>query len=123
MTLPASPQAVYRRIDLDARVNGARPDQLVDLCYEQMIAALGTAIFAESRENNELKSQSLTRALSAVTALQMGIDRNQPLGLALAQVYGAARHMILESALNFDAKALGAVRQDIIDIQSAFRSS
>ena len=123
MPHPTSPQDVYRRIEFDARVNGAGPAQLVDICYDQLIAALGTALFAESRENNELKSQSLTRALSAITALQRGIDLEQPMGKALAQIYGAARGAILDSVVAFNATTLGAVRQDVIDIQSAFRSS
>lgn len=118
-----SPQDVYRRIEFDARVTGARPAELVDICYDRLIAALGTALFAESRHNNDLKSQSLTRALSAITALQLGIDLEQPMGKALAQIYGAARNAVLDSVVAFDAKALGAVRQDISDIQSAFHSS
>ncbi len=118
-----SPQDVYRRIDLDARVSGARADELVHLCYEQLIAALGTAIFAESRQNSLLKSQSLTRSLSAITALQMGIDPDSAMGKALFQVYGAARQTILNSVVTFDAATLSAIRQDMIDIQSAIRAT
>ena len=41
-----SPHEAYRRVDFDARVAGADPGQLVTLCYEQLISALGTAVYA-----------------------------------------------------------------------------
>ncbi|MCB2058681.1 MAG: flagellar protein FliS, partial [Novosphingobium sp.] len=66
-----SPQETYRRVDFDARVAGADPRQLVALCYEQLIAALGSAIYAATSGDNALKSASLTRALAALTALQL----------------------------------------------------
>ena len=69
MLATRSPHEAYRRVDFDARVAGADPGQLVTLCYEQLISALGTAVYANGLGDNLLKSQSLTRALSAITAL------------------------------------------------------
>ena len=43
MLMLRSPHEAYRKVDFDARVAGATPQQLVALCYEQLIAALGTA--------------------------------------------------------------------------------
>ena len=64
-----NPQDAYRRVDFDARVTGADPMQLVALCYEHLIAALGTALFAHERADNAAKSTALTRGVSALTAL------------------------------------------------------
>ena len=72
--LARNPQEAYRRVDFDARIAGADSRQLVALCYEQLTTALGTALFAAQTGDNRLKSQSLTRALSAITALQLGIS-------------------------------------------------
>ena len=114
-----SPHEAYRRVDFDARVAGADPGQLVALCYEQLIGALGSAIFAHERGDNLLKSQSLTRALSAITALQLGVSGESSVAQALRQLYEAARRSVLDSALTFDGAALGTVRQDFIDISRA----
>ncbi len=123
MQRATSPQEVYRRVDLDARVAGAQKPELVEICYEQLITALGTAMFAEMQRNNLLKSQSLTRALSAVTALQMGIDLSAPIAGSLTQFYGSARHTILDSVTLFDANAIGVIRKDFADIQAGMRAA
>lgn len=118
-----SPHEAYRRVDFDARVAGADPGQLVTLCYEQLIGALGSATFAHERGDNLLKSQSLTRALSAITALQLGVSGESSVAQALRQLYEAARRSVLDSALQFDAAALGTIRQDFIDISRALTAA
>ena len=113
------PREAYRRVAFDARVEVADPRQLVTLCYEQLIGALGTALFAHDLGDNRLKSQSLTRALAAITALQLGVDGDDPVALALLQLYASARRAMLDSALAFDPLLLTSVRQDFIDISAA----
>lgn len=116
-----SPREAYRRVEFDARVTGANPAELVLVCFEQFAAALARAQAAAASSDNLLKSQSLTRALAALTALQMGIDQRQPLALALDQFYAAARRTVLDSVLQFDAKALAAVHRDMNDVATALR--
>ena len=65
MLAQRNPHEVYRRIDFDARVSGADPRELVAVCYEQLIGALGSALWANDRCDNLLKSRSLTRAMAA----------------------------------------------------------
>lgn len=117
-----SPQEAYRKVDFDARVAGADPVQLVLVCYEQLASALGTAIHAQARGDNAAKSASLTRALSALTALQMGLDQNQPIAGALSILFEGARKTVLDSVLHFDGDALAALRHDVSEIADAFRS-
>lgn len=121
--LSRSPQETYRRIDFDARIAGADPHQLVLLCYEQLAAALATAIHAAARGDNARKSAALTRALSAITALQMGLDSGQAIASALATLFDAARKTVLGSVLVFDASALSRLRHDMIDVAGAFQSA
>lgn len=118
-----NPGEAYRRVDFDARVSVADPRQLVSLCYEQFIGALGSALVAHERHDNRLKSQAMTRALSALTALQMGVSGSEGVAQALVQLYGAARHSLLDNALNFDPKVVGTIRQDFIDIARAMKDS
>lgn len=118
-----SPHEAYRKIDFDARVEGADPRHLVGLCYEQLIASVGSAIFAAGRGDNSLKSKALTRAISAVTALQLGVSGDDATAQALRHLYEATRRALLDSAIQFDAEVLGTIRQDFIDISRAMNAS
>jgi flagellin-specific chaperone FliS len=118
-----SPHEAYRRVDFDARVNGADPRQLVGLCYEQLVSSLGSAIFAQERGDNSLKSQALTRALSAITALQLGVSGEDGTAQALRHLYEATRRAVLDSAIAFDAGTLTTIRQDFIEISRAMNLS
>ena len=115
----ASPQEAYRRVDFDARVQGADPAQLVALCYEQLIAALGSALFAHERGDNRGKSQALTRALAALTALQLGVEGGDGVAGALRQFYEAARRALLDGVLAFDGAIVRRIQQDFRDIAGA----
>lgn len=122
MLVMTSPQEAYRRVDFDARVSGAGPAELVHLCFEHLVSALGTAVHADRRGDNCLKSRSMTRALTAITALQMGItEGGNGLAGALGQLYEAARRTILDSALAFDATRISTVREDFAEIGTALR--
>jgi|SRR5688572_14604096 len=117
------PREAYRRSEIDARIEGgADPADLVRLCCEQVIGGLGLAIIASERKDPAARSKALTRALSAVTALDMGVDRSAPLADALLQLYGAARKAILDSVVSFDTELLGRVRQDFVEVARALES-
>lgn len=116
MLAQRNPQAVYRRIDFEARVAGANPQELVRLCFEQVITGLGSAMVANERGDNRMKSEALTRAVSALTALQMGVSGEGAVVDALHQLYAAARRAALDSVLTFDTQTIGQVRQDFIEI-------
>ncbi|MGV2497338.1 flagellar protein FliS [Pelagerythrobacter aerophilus] len=117
------PHEAYRRSSLDARVQGGDSAALVQLCLEQAIASLGSALFAQERGDPMLRSKALTRALTAITALEMGVDREAPLAEALLQVYGAARQAVLGSVIDFHADLLASVRQDFLEIEAALRGA
>ncbi|MBH0112112.1 flagellar protein FliS [Novosphingobium sp. YJ-S2-02] len=116
-----SPHEAYRRVDFDARVTGAGPAELVHLCFEQLIGALGTAIHADAIGESALRSRSMTRALTAVTALQMGVSGEDDMAGALNQLYRSARRTVLDSATRFDAARITTLRDDFIEIGAALR--
>lgn len=117
------PSEAYRRVDFDARVRGADSRQLVDLCLEQVVGSIGRALHAQERSDNSAKSAALTRAISALTALQMGIDMSNPTGQALAHMYQSARNAILDCVSRFDAPQLRTIRQDFTEIREAMLRS
>lgn len=119
MHAPRNPGQAYRRIEFDARVAGADPRELVLVCYDQLGEALGRALSAAAAGNNRAKSEALTRALSALTALQMGVDVRSSVAPALLEFYSAGRSAVLGSVLNFNAGALTRLRGDAADIAFA----
>ena len=121
MTLLArnTPNDVYRRVELEARIGGSDPRQLVTLCYEQLIGALGSALHAAERGDNNKKSEALTRALSSVTSLQLGVSGSDDIAGALRHLYEATRKAVLDSVITFDARAIATMRQDYVDILRA----
>lgn len=123
MLAQQDPREAYRRVDFDARVASANPAQLVALCLTQFVDALGSALAAHDRADNAGKSRALTRSLSALTALQLGISSQAGVGQALAHLYEAARRSVLDNVVEFDRLAVGLVRDDFRDVASALSSS
>lgn len=123
MHAPRNPGQAYRRIEFDARVAGADPRDLVLICYEQLGEALGRALAAAAAGNNRAKSEALTRALSALTALQIGVDAQSAIALALNDFYAAGRSAVLGSVLNFNPAALNRLRGDVADIAAAMAAN
>lgn len=119
MQLRRDPGETYRRVDFDARVSGASSLQLVVLCLEQAASAIGRAVYAQSHGDNSGKSAALTRAVAAITALELGVDNAHPASQPLMQLYQAARRSILDSALRFDPPQLETIRTDLLDIREA----
>lgn len=123
MLTARSPQEAYRRVDFDARVSASNPSDLVHLCIEHLIGALGTALHAATYGDNELKSRSITRALTSVTALQLGVVGEDGMAAALRHVYEAARRTILDSATAFDSRRMDTLRTDFVDIGKALKGA
>ncbi len=114
-----SPHEAYRKVDFDARVEGADPRQLLALCYEQLIEAIGSALSAHASDNNQARSQAVTRALAAVTALQLGVAGEGGVANALLQFYASIRSALLDCALHFAPGTLTDIRRDVAEVAAA----
>ena len=119
MLAHTDPYDAYQRVEFDARVKGASPSELVFICYDQLVLALGTAIAGYERGDARLKSRSMTRAVTALMALQMGIDQSHDMAGLLNDFYSAARKSILASSVSFDAESLLEMRNDFRDLRHA----
>ena len=113
------PYDAYQRAEFDARVQGASPSELVHICYDQLVLALGTALVAHAKGDMRLKSRSMTRAVTALMALELGIDQSHAMARVLGDFYGAARKSILASSVDFDAACLGEMRDDFRELRNA----
>lgn len=119
LALHNTPRAAYRRVAVDARIHGASQSELVAMCFEQVVGELGGAIHAHANGDAGRRSEGLTRAHAALTALEMGLDRTQPIATAMLQLYGAARERILRSVVTFDVAGLQTIRTDFREIGAA----
>lgn len=118
-----SPRDAYGKVDFEARVAGGGTGDLVLLCYERLGTALGAALHAARRGDNGGKSRALTRALSALTALELGVAPSEPLAPALSQIYRSARRVLLDCAVCFDAARVEMLRTDFAEIGRAMAQS
>ena len=115
----ANPQQAYRKVDFDARVQGADAQALVRLCFDELIAALDRATYAHSNGHVTLCGEALLRALSALAALRIGVDQSHELGPALVTIYTDAGDIVGRSLGNFDAALIRKTRDDLAEIASA----
>lgn len=65
----------------------------------------------------------LTRGVSALTALHLGVSGESTVAEALRQLYTAARKSMLDCVLQFDAQVLVRIRQDFMDISQAMANA
>lgn len=117
------PREAYRRSEIEARIQGVGdPGELVRICIDQVVGGLGLALITHKRPDPTARSKALSRALSALIALEMGVDQSAPLAPALMQLYGAAKKAILDSVVTFDEETLGHVRADFVEIGRSLKS-
>ena len=121
MLATTDPREAYRRSAFDARVQSGDAGALVTLCLEQAIDHLGVALSANERQLPTLRSKSLTKAMTAITALEMGVDSTAPLADALFQFYRSARQTVLDSVIMTDSARIAELRTDLSEVLTAFR--
>lgn len=119
MLKPANPSEAYRKVAFDACVAGSKGPELVRLCIDDVGAALGQALWADTNDRADLRRNSLARAQQGITALRLGVDRKNPLGPALLTLYEAMATTITACRFRFDPAAIGRVRGDLADIARA----
>lgn len=123
IAMPRSAAETYRSVDFDARVSGATPADLADLCFEQLIVALGRAIHAHGANDPATRSEALSRAVSCLLALEMGIAGQDGVAATLRDLYARARASVLASVLEWDEATLKRIRDDFAEIREALRAS
>lgn len=119
LPLAQDPAAAYRKVELDARVEGSDGAGLTRLCLEESIAELARAHLAQARGDRLLRNHALTRAASGIAALSRGVAQDNPLRGPLLALYGAAEHAVRAALLDFRVDVLARVKQDLVDIRAA----
>ncbi len=117
------PNEAYRQTHFEARLLGSSREELVLFCLEDLLDNLRHLELADSREDRAGRSRKITRCVTALTALELGIDRNAEMGAPLAQFYGSAKSILLDSIRQTDLRAIAALKTDFSEIAGAFRGA
>ncbi len=119
----SKPNEAYRQTNFEARLLGSSREELVLFCLEDLLDSMRHLELADSRKDRAGRSRAITRCVTALTALELGIDRNAEMGAPLAQFYGSAKSILLDSIRQTDAQAISALRTDFSEIAGAFREA
>ena len=114
--------AHYSKVDLDSRIEGATPHQLVAILFEELLGALDRMAAAAARKDYSSLGESQSRALSMISGLQTSLDmeRGGELARNLAAVYAGAAQRLTAAARARDPAGLTSVRAMIGDIAGAW---
>lgn len=115
----SDPRAAYLQSDFDARLKGSRPQDIVLFCLGEVVASLGAVILAEERRDPAARSKALTRGVTALTALEIGVDRDAPIAESLLQFFGSAKSVLLDSVRRIDVEKIETLRADVVEIRNA----
>lgn len=119
----SKPCEAYRQASFDARLLGSTRHELVLFCLEEFLENLGQLELADRRFDAAARSRAITRCVTALTALELGIDRTVAMGSTLSQFYGAAKNNLMDSIRQTDDVAISAMKSDFCDIAEAFRKA
>ena len=120
LLLAHDPAASYRRVELDARVEGSDGAELTRICLEEAIADLNLASAAQRSYDVILRNAALSRAIRTMTALSSGIATDNPLRRELQLLYGGVRLTISEAIAQYQQGEIDRVRIDLEDIWELF---
>lgn len=117
--LSPDPAAAYRRVALDARVEGAGGAALARICLEEAVAALGQALALMERQMERGPREPLARAQAIALWLAGSVDPAHPLRASLVQFYGGQASAIRACVTALDASVIARVRDDFLELLEA----
>lgn len=123
MLAARNPGLAYRRSSFEARLLTASPQDMVIMCLDDFLANLVRFEQADLRDDREARSAALTRCITSLTALEMGVDRTAPLGQTLLQFYAAGKLALLGMVVSIEIGRLRAIKADFEDIRRSFRAA
>ena len=118
--LNASPAAVYRRVDVDARIEASDSEDLTRICLEEATAALGQALIALERAPAKPPREGLTRAYGIAVYLARSVAPDNPMRAALVQFYGGLADTIGRNLRQARFAEIAQARDDFSDVLKAF---
>lgn len=124
-TLTRDPAATYRRIDIAGRTAQADGPALVQLLYEELVAALRAAAWATEHRKLAVKSERVTRATAILFALEAGLDfeKGGDVANTLSKLYGGARRTIVNASIGQDPAPFRDTAGMLEEIAAAWKTA
>tara|TARA_R100001129_G_scaffold120411_1_gene83527 strand:- start:813 stop:1199 length:387 start_codon:yes stop_codon:yes gene_type:complete len=123
MLAASEPRTAYQQSNFDARVKGGTSQDIVVYCLDELALTIGMLRQADLRGNRAGRSAAITRGIAILTALEMGVDRENELAGSLLQFYEGSRRLLLNSIGTTQVEAIEALRADVIDIRDALKAA
>ena len=119
------PHETYRQVDLAGRTAMADGPALVQLLYEELIAALRAAAVATERRHLTIKSERVTRATAILFALEAGLDfeKGGSVSETLAKLYAGARRTVVDASIGQDPRPFRHVADTLSEIAQAWNTA
>ncbi|MBV7258941.1 hypothetical protein [Erythrobacter crassostreae] len=117
--LSSNPNAAYRRVDLDARIEASANGDLTRICLEEAVAALSQALLSLERSPGSPPSEAISRAHSIALWLARSVASENPMRAALLQFYGGLAVTIGSNMLRPDPIQIRQARDDFRDLLAA----
>lgn len=118
-TLQHNPAAIYRKIDLDARIEASANKDLTRICLEEAIAALGQALLRLEQDPGGVPRDPLTRAHGIALWLMRTISPDNPLRDQLTVFYGGLEKTLRSNLVRPRFAEIKQVREDYRDLLGA----
>lgn len=116
MHYQTNPLESYRRVELDARVEGSDGIGLTRLCLERALADLNVALQANRTDNPTVRSDALLRTCEALLVLRGGTDPSSPIAEQLESFYGSLYVTVRQCVNNWNETTVQIARGDLMDI-------
>jgi flagellar protein FliS len=121
--LSRDPAATYRQVDMVGRTATADGAGLVQLMFDELLAALRAAAWATENQQYTVRSDRVTRATAILFALEAGLDfdKGGDLSRTLAGLYAGARRTVLDAAIGHDPRPFRMVADNLAEIAQAWK--
>ncbi|BDI60122.1 flagellar protein FliS [Qipengyuania nanhaisediminis] len=121
--LARKPADIYRRVDLEARIEASSGEDLTRICLEEAVADIGRALVALERSADAVPGEPIARAQAIALYLARGVDPGNPLHGALTRFYGGLAGTLARNIARPDPGQLAQVRSDLADLLAAARAA
>jgi flagellar protein FliS len=114
--------AHYRSVDIDSRIEGANPHQLVVIMFEEVLKALDAMAVAAQRGDYTQRIQRQSRAMSILNGLEGSLDYGKGGDIAegLAGIYREARRLVMLGSRENNPEHILRARAMLHEIASAW---
>jgi len=121
--LARNPYATYRQIDAVGRTAEADGPGLVQLLYEELVAALRAAAWAADNQQFAKKGERVTRATAILFALEAGLDfdKGGDVATTLAGFYGGVRRAIINASIGSESAPFREAADSLSEIAAAWQ--